>query len=176
MNFESMPTHARSGRGSSATSSGGLLFHGMLSDLSIEYADFAFIDFGSGKGKCLLMASDYPFKKIVGVEFSPELAAVARRNFQRYRSPRQKCRNLESVACDVVAYPIPPDPGVYYFYNPFGPDILQEVANKLRQSLEARPRPAYVLYNYPCHREVFDQASWLKRVRETPYYCAYVSR
>src|SRR5580765_6779748 len=48
------------------------LFHEMIDELakrtSINFAEFTFIDLGSGKGRALLMASDYPFRKIVGVE------------------------------------------------------------------------------------------------------------
>jgi hypothetical protein len=46
--------------------------------------DFTFIDLGSGKGRVLLMASDYPFKRIIGVEFMPELQRVAQENIRKY--------------------------------------------------------------------------------------------
>ena len=48
------------------------LFHEMLAALNITFEDFTFIDLGSGKGRALLMASDYPFLRIVGVELLPE--------------------------------------------------------------------------------------------------------
>ena len=35
---------------------------------TLNFRDFTFIDLGSGKGRTLLMASDYPFRRIVGVE------------------------------------------------------------------------------------------------------------
>ena len=34
---------------------------------------FTFIDLGSGKGRTLLMASDYPFRRIIGLELLEEL-------------------------------------------------------------------------------------------------------
>jgi len=46
--------------------------------------DFTFIDLGSGKGRVLLMASDYPFKRIIGVEFMPELHRAAQENVREY--------------------------------------------------------------------------------------------
>jgi hypothetical protein len=39
----------------------------------IAFEDYTFVDFGSGKGRALLLASEYPFKRILGLEFSPEL-------------------------------------------------------------------------------------------------------
>jgi SAM-dependent methyltransferase len=41
---------------------------------------FTFIDLGCGKGRPLLVASEFPFRDIVGVEISPSLAADARAN------------------------------------------------------------------------------------------------
>src|SRR5689334_23652607 len=34
---------------------------------------FTFVDIGSGKGRVLLMAAEYPFPHIIGVELLPEL-------------------------------------------------------------------------------------------------------
>jgi len=150
------------------------IFHRALQGLPIEHRDFVFLDIGSGKGKCLLMAADYPFAEIVGVEFAPELVEIARRNFQTYRSRRQKCRNLQAVACDAALYQVPARPSIFYFYNPFGPDILRKVAENIRQSLEAHPRPAFLLYLNPFHREVFDHSGWLSIFKESADYCIYV--
>jgi hypothetical protein len=64
----------------------------ILSFLPIRHEQFTFIDLGSGKGRVLLLASDYPFKKIVGIEYAPELEEAARENLRLYESPNQKCR------------------------------------------------------------------------------------
>ena len=54
-----------------------LTFHEMMAQLAIDFRDFALLDLGSGKGRALLMASDYPFRRIIGVELLPELHAIA---------------------------------------------------------------------------------------------------
>ncbi|MGA7383770.1 MAG: methyltransferase domain-containing protein, partial [Methylocella sp.] len=48
--------------------------------LGVKYSEFIFIDLGCGKGLPLLIAARLGFAKIIGVEFSPKLAAVARSN------------------------------------------------------------------------------------------------
>jgi len=48
-------------------------FLAMVSSLNLRFEDFTFIDFGSAKGRALLLASEFPFKKIIGVDFSPKL-------------------------------------------------------------------------------------------------------
>jgi len=152
-------------------------FHETLAHVPVRrHEDFVFIDFGSGKGKCLLMASDYPFKKIIGVEFAAELNEVARSNFARYRSPRQKCRTLESVHADATTYALPADPGVYYFYNPFEAPLLSVVLENIRRSLDDRPRKLYVVYFNPAYREVFDSAAWLVPLKRDRDFCIYENR
>jgi hypothetical protein len=42
-----------------------------------SFSDFTFIDIGSGKGRVLLMASDYAFRRILGVELLPALHHIA---------------------------------------------------------------------------------------------------
>src|SRR5271166_1913671 len=75
------------------------LFREMLIALSqhsqSDFHDFVFIDLGSGKGRTLLIASDYPFRRIVGVDLLPELHQAAEENLSKYRSESQKCFALE---------------------------------------------------------------------------------
>jgi SAM-dependent methyltransferase len=46
--------------------------------------DGNFIDVGCGKGKAVLMAMEYGFKHVIGIDFSPELCELARRNVEIY--------------------------------------------------------------------------------------------
>ena len=63
------------------------LFHEMLEALRqqihSDFHDFVFVDLGSGKGRTLLMASDYPFRRIVGVELLPALHQAAQENLEQ---------------------------------------------------------------------------------------------
>jgi hypothetical protein len=64
------------------------LFEQLMQALPIDFTQFTFIDLGSGKGRVLLMASAYPFKRIIGVEFMPELHRVAQENIRKYTEHR----------------------------------------------------------------------------------------
>lgn len=74
----------------------------IIGDLPIRHEDFVFVDLGSGKGRVLLLASEFPFKKVIGVEFSPELHAIAEQNIRSYRSESQKCRAVECICQDAT--------------------------------------------------------------------------
>jgi hypothetical protein len=69
------------------------LIREILDSIPLQPNTFAFIDLGSGKGRALLVASELPFAKIVGVELSHELHRIAEQNLGRYRSASQHCMN-----------------------------------------------------------------------------------
>ena len=68
----------------------------MLRALDIDYSDFVFVDYGSGKGRTLLVAAEFPFKKIVGVEIAQELHAIAGKNVDQYRGNNRKCARVSA--------------------------------------------------------------------------------
>jgi SAM-dependent methyltransferase len=107
---------------------------------------YAFIDIGCGKGRVLLLASHYPFSRIVGVEFAGELAAVARLNAGRYRDRARRCPAVDVVEADATAFEFPPAPMVVYLYNPFDRDVLARVVDNLAASLTTVPRDCIVIY------------------------------
>jgi hypothetical protein len=123
-----------------------LAFKQLMKELKIDFEDYYFIDFGSGKGRALFLASDFPFKKIIGVEFSPVLHNACLSNIKSYRSPRQRCFELESVNGDVVDFVMPPIKSVYFFYSPFKASVFSKVIDNLRLSLAGHPRSVYLLF------------------------------
>lgn len=134
------------------------LFHEML-DVLAQHAcpdrpdeafhDFTFLDLGSGKGRTLLMAADYPFRRIVGVELLPALHKIAQENLRQYKSESQKCFEIESVCGDASAFAFPEGPLVVYLFNPLPESGLRRMLGNLEQSLRANPRPVYVVYHNP---------------------------
>jgi SAM-dependent methyltransferase len=123
-----------------------LCFRHLMKELSISYENYYFIDFGSGKGRALFLAADYPFSKVIGVEFSRELHAVCLRNIKTYRSARQRCFKIESVCSDVVNFVMPPVQSVYFFYSPFKASVFAKVIDNLMKSLQSYPRSVYLLF------------------------------
>jgi len=152
------------------------LFHEMMAALNIAFEGFIFIDIGSGKGRTLLMASDYPFRRIVGVELLPELNRVAEANLQKYESEAQRCFQLESCCTDARQYAFPVEPVVLYLSNPLPKAGLAQVIDNLARSLERHPRSIRVLYHNPIHEDVLATRSWLERTAGTHQFSLYESR
>jgi SAM-dependent methyltransferase len=124
-------------------------FKRVLGSLNTIFEDFTFIDFGSGKGRALLLASEYPFKRIIGLEFSPELHRIAEDNIKRYQSPTQRCKNIQSLNADFATFAIPAEPLVLFFFDPCRGRVLADVIAGITRSLLSCPRPAYVAYVAP---------------------------
>src|SRR5262249_22632956 len=86
------------------------LFKQIMHALPVEFTDYTFIDLGSGKGRSLLMASDYPFRRILGVEFVPNLHRAAERNISQQPAGRQHARQMESTCMDARDFSFPLEP------------------------------------------------------------------
>ena len=135
----------------------------ILDGLCIRHEDFAFVDLGSGKGRALLLAADYPFRRVIGVEFAPELYHISAQNLRTYRSDTQRCFAIEAVCQDAARFVFPTEPLVLFLYNPFGPEVLKSVVANLVSSLRERPRDAFAAYMNPKHATVLDGTPSLRR-------------
>lgn len=118
----------------------------VLRELDIHTQD-VFIDYGSGKGRALLIAARFPFKRVIGVEMSPVLNRIAAANL---RATRWLTRaEVELVPTNATAYVVPPDATVFYFYNPFKDDVFAAVVDRIFTSLDAVPRTITIIYTNP---------------------------
>ena len=126
-----------------------------------RHEEMSFVDYGCGKGRVMLVASDFPFRKIIGVEFARSLADVARQNVQRYRAPTQRCHVLEVCCQDAVEFAIPDDAGFFYFYEPFSKATAERVLANIESSLERHPRRAILaLVGKALHPVVEQRPFW----------------
>ncbi len=147
-----------------------------IKKLDVPYEDVTFVDLGSGKGKALMVASEFPFQSIIGIEFSPELVETAKSNVQRFLDVTgRQGRDIASVCDDAMQYSFPDAPLLLYFFNPFDDTILAPVITNIATSFERSRRPMWVIYFKPRFKELFDAAPFLTRVSETDRYCLWRS-
>jgi predicted RNA methylase len=144
----------------------------IIHELPVAHHDFTFIDFGSGKGRVLLIAAELPFSAVLGIEFSSELCDIANSNIKKSDASKNADK-VESIHADVTDYPLPDTPLVCYFYNPFGATIMQSVVNELAASYNAKKRDIYVIYVHPEHRTIFDESGLWDVVMEGDFYVVY---
>ncbi len=105
----------------------------------------AFVDIGAGKGRAMLLAGEYRFRRIVGVELHPALAAAARSNMERwnamYVSPPMR---LEEG--DALRLRMPAGPCLVLLFNPFDSVLMDRLLDRLEQQFRSRPGELDLLY------------------------------
>lgn len=128
--------------------------HSVLRFLNIHAQNFTFIDLGCGKGRTLLLASNFGFGKIVGVEFALELATTAQANVEK-----QALHNIEVLHKDAATFDFPKGSKVLYMYNPFSAEVLDRVLENLRKCTDEE---IYVVYKSPRCAYLLDQCGYLQ--------------
>jgi predicted RNA methylase len=135
----------------------------VLDHVAPHPAQDVFLDLGSGLGRVVLMAALRPFRRVIGVEISPQQVERARRNLEVAR-PKLACRDVLLVCGNAAEYELPDDVTVVYLFNPFGGEVLRGVIHGIRRSVEIRPRKVSIIV--ATARRFEEQAAgqvWLRR-------------
>lgn len=127
--------------------------------------DDVFADLGSGKGRVVLQAARYEFRRVIGVEIAAELTAVAQANVDSCRIDLT-CRDIELVTADVLEYQLPADVTVAYLYNPFRGDIFARFVTRLLEDVDRDPRPLRLIYSTPMEHELLMRTGRFRVIRE----------
>ncbi len=121
---------------------------GALERLALPWERYTFVDIGSGKGRALMIAAGFPFREVVGVELSPELAETARRNLQQFASAGNMVPS-RVILGDAARAELPDGPLVLSVYHPFAAPVMRAFLAQLDASLRERPREVFLLYFNP---------------------------
>lgn len=139
----------------------------------LNHSGYTFIDLGSGRGRALFVAAEYPFRRIEGVEFATELHVQARENVLAFRGVKRKCTRIECVNMNAIEYPFPDENLVLYLFNPFDSRVMEKVLSNLETSLEDHPRDVFLVITYPELAPVVRSRARFKALLESRHYCIY---
>jgi SAM-dependent methyltransferase len=143
------------------------VFHKIIGSLSADLSHFSFVDFGSGKGRAVMLATAYPFREVIGVELAPALHRVAVENLAKYPVAGRRCGSVQLLNTDATEYAFPAGPSVLYFNHPFCKPVFRKVLNNLRASLSKNPRELFLIYINPEIRRVFESTPFLEKIADT---------
>jgi hypothetical protein len=122
-----------------------------------------FADIGAGMGRVVYQAARrYRFKRVIGVELSPDLADLARTNVKRHNR-RLRCEDVQIVTSDALSWEVPDDLTVAYLFRPFTGAIFEGMVERLIASYDRTPRQLRIVYVKP---EGHDALMATGRVRE----------
>jgi len=133
-----------------------------------------FVDFGCGKGRAMLLAAERGFRRVVGVDFSPNLCEIARANLGAYQ--RRSGLQFDAMVhrSDAVDFPIQPEYNVMFFYNPFDADILEKVVAAIDKSLRDHPRKMWMIYHNPLWRHTVESHGFAPVIQRCYGGCEFV--
>lgn len=135
-----------------------------LDRLGLDWPRFAFVDVGCGKGRGLMVALGYPFRRALGVDLSAELVEAAKANVARFAPEWRKEMPVEVMAGDATRMELPDGPLVVYLYHPFAAPVMAKFMARLRESVERSPREVYLLYVNPELKKMLEKESFLERI------------
>lgn len=148
----------------------------VLDNYKINFEDFHFIDIGCGKGKPLLIAGDYPFKKIVGIDIAAQLLEVAKDNINIYKKGQIDTSRFDLHHMSIEDYELPLDPLVIHLCNPVSIQLLDDFLTRLEQSLKENPREVRIIYVVPLFEHLFTKREWLKEIPTSTWdYNEYIT-
>src|SRR5690606_22972714 len=96
----------------------------------------------------LFHAARFPLKRIVGVELSPQLIEIFRKN-SRQIAPKLKCKSFDIVCSDAKDFEVPDDVTSVFMFNPLFKEEFVSSLNKILESIDRGPRPVRVAYYTP---------------------------
>jgi SAM-dependent methyltransferase len=136
-------------------------FHRVLQDWISDsghasIAETSFIDLGCGKGRAIMMASEFDLHQVIGVELNPSLAETAKANLAIWTAAGRAVSPVKILCQDATEFVFPDGPCLLYLFNPFAAPVVKRLIDRLEAEFAGRPGLLDVIYFNPEAGELFD--------------------
>jgi len=141
----------------------------VLNNLNISYEDYIFIDLGCGKGRAILAAMLFPFKKIIGVELIEFTSKIATDNVEILKKNKLvKCTDIEICCQDAINFDIPNDNITFFLFMPFVGPILDQVLDKICRFREENNKRVIIAHAElrPSDEKIFLSKDRIKKIHD----------
>jgi SAM-dependent methyltransferase len=138
---------------------------------SSAFPHATFIDVGAGMGRAMILAAEYPFKQVCGIELSPGLYEVAKENLETARVRGLRCQDLRLQRGDARIANYPPGDLVVFLFNPFDGEALAATLASIANRRDAGE--TWLLYHTPVERAVIESTPGWTTIGELPSGVAY---
>lgn len=123
-------------------------------------------DIGSGLGRFTCMVARRRVCRCVGIELFEPLCQKAERNASSLRGRRSK---IDVICADATTADVS-DGTIYFMFNPFGPDTMNDTLANIKRSLGPNPRNIRIVYCNSVHESVLRSCGWLEEFHR---FCTY---
>jgi hypothetical protein len=97
-------------------------------------------------GRAMLLAAEYPFQQVVGIELNPLLAKVAQHNLEIWQAAGKSRTQMQVICGDAVETPFAKGPIVLFLFNPFGASVMRRLLKRLAVEFADRAGQVDLLY------------------------------
>ena len=118
--------------------------------------DHVLIDLGCGKGRVTVLGSELPFLAIIGVELSPHLAKIAKKNANIIARNFPDRPPINIFEANATEFPFPKGNLVLFFYHAFGRELLVQLVRRLEFLLLSDVTHLFFVYDNPVCGDVLD--------------------
>lgn len=147
----------------------GIAVRTLLDNIATDLSRYCFIDFGSGEGRSLIVASTYQFDQVLGIEFAEELHETAERNIATTRLVASHKGKLQSIHADAALFDIPRRDCVLYFYNPFDETVFRAVLKNIERAYRDSCAQFYIIFHQTRSMLEEDDTSNAELLRTAPF-------
>ncbi len=153
-------------------------FREIMGSIPVPLDSFTFIDIGSGKGAAVLMAGEFPFSRLVGVELNAELVEDARLNETRFNERSDHKVAPEWAVGDFFQWTPPDHPCLFFFNNPFPSDLTLLALERLDALLANHAHRHLLVFRKPPNKagDYLNRSRFWKPLRLAPYWRVYISQ
>lgn len=125
-----------------------------------------FLDVGAGKGRAMLVASEYPFLRVEGIELNPQLATIAQTNIDLWQSalPPLALAPIALHHADATQLPLPPEPTLLHLFHPFEDRMLRRFLRHIEKQAAQHEAPLDLLYVNAEHDSMLDRHPAFQRL------------
>jgi SAM-dependent methyltransferase len=129
-----------------------------------------FVDLGSGKGRVLMVAAEYGFRKAKGIEFAGDLCAIATSNCASFKERSGTNGEFDIIETDAAAYFPSKTDNVFFMFNPFDAVLLARVLANIEASVATSPRPIFICYYNPAFGESAEDQSGFRKLMDLDFW------
>lgn len=130
----------------------GWAFRRLLQDLNLPRS-LHFADLGCGLGRACVVAAEYGFETVTGVELAPELCAMARENVKGCNLRLAQREPISIVQGDVLDYCDRSTDDLFFVFRAFSFELFREVREKLAERACQQNKVLTLIYTERLNRD-----------------------
>jgi hypothetical protein len=126
--------------------------------------NYSFVDLGCGKGRAVMMGSEFGFREVVGVELHAALAGIAQANVAAWTAAGRAVCPVRIVCRDATEFAFPDGACLLYLFNPFAAPVMKQLVERIEADFAGRPGMLDLIYFNPEAGELLEAHGGFERL------------